>query len=272
MENGKVEVPKPKDPTSLCDQFLNFVEIVKILREKCPWDRKQTNESIAPLLIEEAYETLSAIQEGNDQEFKEELGDLFLHIVMHSVMAEERNAFNLLDVLIKIQEKLVFRHPHVFASVEVSGEEEVLRNWEELKQKEGKNSALEGVPQNLPSLLRAERIQHKASRVGFDWEKRDQVWEKVLEELDELKSAVEKEDVTRIEEEFGDLLFALVNYARFLGVSPEIALQKTNNKFINRFQAIEKYAKQSHKTLSEMTLAEMDEIWNQAKKNETQKL
>lgn len=268
MKNDKIEAPKPKDPTSLCDQFLNFVKIVKILRERCPWDRKQTNESIAPLLIEEAYETIAAIEEHNDVEFKEELGDLFLHIVMHSVMAEERNAFSLLDVLVKIQEKLVFRHPHVFASVEVSGEEEVLKNWEELKQKEGKTSALEGVPQNLPSLLRAERIQHKASRVGFDWDKKEQVWEKVVEEMNELKAAVEfGEGQSRIEEEFGDLLFALVNYGRFLGISPEIALQKTNNKFVRRFQAIEEFAKQKNISLSDMTLSEMDEIWNKAKRN-----
>lgn len=269
MENKKVEIPKPKDPNNLCDQFLNFVEIVRILRVHCPWDRKQTNESIAPLLIEEAYETITAIEEKNDEEFKEELGDLFLHIVMHSVMAEERNAFNLIDVLERIQQKLIYRHPHVFASTQVNGEEEVLKNWEELKQKEGKNSALEGVPSNLPSLLRAERIQHKASRVGFDWDKKEQVWEKVLEELNELKNAIENNEKTEsIEEEFGDLLFALVNYARFLGISPEIALQKTNNKFIRRFQVIEEFAKKSNKSLSDMTLSEMDEIWNQAKSME----
>ncbi|MGB9770510.1 MAG: nucleoside triphosphate pyrophosphohydrolase [Candidatus Kapaibacteriota bacterium] len=269
MNNGKVEIPRPNNPENLCDQFLNFVEIVKILRENCPWDRKQTNESIAPLLIEEAYETISAIEEKNDKGFKEELGDLFLHIVMHSVMAEERGAFSLLDVLVIIQEKLVYRHPHVFASVEVSGEEEVLKNWEELKQKEGKNSVLEGVPINLPSLLRAERIQHKASRVGFDWEKKEQVWEKVIEELNELKQVVsENRSQTRIEEEFGDLLFALVNFGRFLGISPEIALQKTNNKFIRRFQTIEEFAKSNNKSISEMTLSEMDEIWNKVKKDE----
>jgi len=269
MENNKIEVPKPKNPESLCDQFLNFVEIVKILRIHCPWDRKQTNESIAPLLIEEAYETITAIEEKNDEEFKKELGDLFLHIVMHSVMAEERNAFSLLDVLVKIQEKLVFRHPHVFASTKVSGEEEVLNNWEKLKQKEGQESVLSGVPINLPSLLRAERIQHKASRVGFDWDKKEQVWEKVLEELNELSEAVQMNaSKEKIEEEFGDLLFAIVNYGRFLGISPEAALQKTNNKFIRRFQAIEDFAKNANKPLSELSLSEMDEIWNKAKSNE----
>ncbi|MCX7908381.1 MAG: nucleoside triphosphate pyrophosphohydrolase [Ignavibacteria bacterium] len=269
MEKDKIEVPKPKNPESLCDQFLNFVEIVKLLRIHCPWDRKQTNESIAPLLIEEAYETISAIENRNDRDFLEELGDLFLHIVMHSVMAEERGAFNLVDVLKKIQEKLVFRHPHVFSSTEVNGEEEVLKNWEELKQKEGKSSVLEGVPINLPSLLRAERIQYKASRVGFDWEKREDVMAKVLEEFEELKIAIENEEnLDKVEEEFGDLLFALVNYARFLGISPEIALQKTNNKFIRRFQTIEDYAKRNNKNLSEMTLSEMDAIWNRTKSSE----
>lgn len=269
MQNNKVPIPRPKNVNSLCDQFLNFVEIVRILRQHCPWDRKQTNESIAPLLIEEAYETITAIEERDDAEFQRELGDLFLHIVMHSVMAEERGAFTLLDVLKKIQEKLIFRHPHVFASVEVSGEEEVLKNWEELKQKEGKLSALEGVPINLPSLLRAERIQHKASRVGFDWSNREQVWEKVIEELYELKSAIDgNEPKERIEEELGDLLFALVNLGRFLELSPESALQKTNNKFIRRFTAIEEYAKTNNKNLNDLTLEEMDQIWEQTKKND----
>lgn len=267
MQNNKVPIPNPKNVDSLCDQFLNFVEIVRILRLHCPWDRKQTNESIAPLLIEEAYETISAIEEKNDTEFQKELGDLFLHIVMHSVMAEERGAFSLLDVLKKIQEKLIFRHPHVFASLEVSGEEEVLRNWEELKQKEGKNSVLEGVPINLPSLLRAERIQHKASRVGFDWSAREQVWEKVVEELNELKSAIDgNEPRERVEEEFGDLLFALVNLGRFLELSPEAALQKTNNKFIRRFKSIEEYAKSNNKNLNDLTLDEMDKIWEETKR------
>lgn len=269
MERGNIKIPEPKDPKNLCDQFLNFVEIVKILRIHCPWDRKQTNESIAPLLIEEAYETVTAIEEKNDEEFKEELGDLFLHIVMHSVMAEERKAFNLIDVLEKIQQKLIHRHPHVFSTVQVEGEEEVLKNWEELKQKEGKSSALDGVPINLPSLLRAERIQHKASRVGFDWDKKEQVWEKVIEELNELRNAIENNEKSeRIEEEFGDLLFALVNYARFLGISPEIALQKTNNKFIRRFQVIENFAKTNNRNLSDMSLSEMDEIWNKTKSME----
>ncbi|MCX7879208.1 MAG: nucleoside triphosphate pyrophosphohydrolase [Ignavibacteria bacterium] len=268
MENNKVEIPRASDPNNLAEAFLILVEIVKLLRKHCPWDRKQTNESIAPLLIEEAYETISAIETKNDNEFQSELGDLLLHIIMHSIMAEERNSFNLLDVINKIQEKLIFRHPHVFSSTIVTCEEDVVRNWEELKKSEGKTSALDGVPINLPSLLRAERIQHKASRVGFDWEKAQDVWNKVLEELNELQKAVqEKEQHHRIEEELGDLLFAIVNYARFLGVCPEYALQKTNNKFIQRFQAIEAYAKEQNKPLTEMTLEEMDKVWNKAKNN-----
>jgi len=266
----KIEVPKAKNPDSIEEQFSTFVEIVKLLRIHCPWDRKQTNESIAPLLIEEAYETITAIEAKDDKEFQKELGDLLLHIVMHSVMAEERNAFTLLDVIKGIQDKLVYRHPHVFGSVEVSGEDEVLKNWEELKQKEGRNSVLEGVPPNLPALLRAERIQLKASRVGFDWEKSEQVWEKVIEELNELKSACDNNEPTsRIEEELGDLLFAIVNFARFLGLSPEIALQKTNNKFIKRFQAIEAEAAKTNKHISELSLEQMDEIWNSAKSQKT---
>jgi len=266
----KIEVPKAKNPDSIEEQFSTFVEIVKLLRIHCPWDRKQTNESIAPLLIEEAYETITAIEAKDDKEFQKELGDLLLHIVMHSVMAEERNAFTLLDVIKGIQDKLVYRHPHVFGSVEVSGEDEVLKNWEELKQKEGRNSVLEGVPPNLPALLRAERIQFKASRVGFDWEKSEQVWEKVIEELNELKSACDNNEPTsRIEEELGDLLFAIVNFARFLGLSPEIALQKTNNKFIKRFQTIEAEAAKMNKHISELSLEQMDEIWNSAKSQKT---
>jgi len=262
----RVEVPRAENPESIESQFATLVEIVKLLRIHCPWDRKQTNETIAPLLIEEAYETISAIEAGDDKEFQKELGDLLLHVVMHSIMAEERDAFTLLDVIKGIQNKLVYRHPHVFGSVEVSGEEEVLKNWEELKQQEGRKSVLEGVPSNLPALLRAERIQFKASRVGFDWEKTEQVWEKVLEELDELKSACDKsESPARIEEELGDLLFAIVNYARFLGISPEIALQKTNNKFIRRFQAIESEAAKANKHISELSLEQKDEIWNLAK-------
>ncbi len=268
-KNGKnLPIPKAENPENLLEQFQALVEIVKILREHCPWDREQTNESIASLLIEEAYEVVSAIQEKDDSEFSSELGDILLHVVMHSIMAEERKAFSLLDVIRKIQNKLIFRHPHVFGNVEVNGTQDVIKNWEELKKKEGRNSVLDGVPPHLPSLLRAERIQYKASRVGFDWEKANDVWAKVKEELLEFENAIAKSSKEEIESEFGDLLFALVNFARFLAISPEVALQKTNNKFIQRFQAIESYAKKINKKIEELTLGEMDEIWNAVKNTE----
>ncbi len=267
-DNSSIPIPKAKNPADIAEQFLTLVEIIKLLRIHCPWDRRQTNESIAHLLIEEAYEVLSAIENKDDDEFQKELGDILLHIIMHSIMADERNAFNLLNVITKIQDKLIFRHPHVFGNTTVNGEEDVVRNWEELKKKEGRHSTLDGVPLNLPALLRAERIQHKASRVGFDWERKEQVWEKVAEELNELEEAVATQQPDKIQEELGDLLFAIVNYARFLEISPEVALQKTNNKFIERFQAIESYAKENNKHLSEMTLSEMDEVWELAKNKE----
>lgn len=265
---NNIPVPKPKNPEDLGEQFINFVEIVKLLRTHCPWDRKQTNSSIAYLLIEEAYETLESIQNQNYQEFSKELGDLLLHIVMHSIMAEELSKFSLLDVLKGIQEKLVFRHPHVFGTTEVNGVADVLRNWEELKKQEGKKSTLDGVPKSLPALLRAERIQEKASKVGFDWEKSQDVWNKVIEEIDELHRAVNSDSKIKIEEEFGDLIFALVNYARFIGISPELALQKANDKFIRRFKSIEEFAEQNNQFLSEMTLEQIDAIWNKTKLNE----
>lgn len=260
--------PEAKNPEDLSEQFLVLVEIIKILRRECPWDSKQTNESIAHLMIEEAYETIDAIHEGNDAEFSKELGDLLLHIIMHAIMAEERNAFNLLDVITKIQKKLIDRHPHVFADVEVSGEEEVMSNWEALKKKEGKKSALDGVPGNLPALLQAERIQHKASRVGFDWDNKDDVWNKVDEEMAELKFEIQQGKPEAAFEEMGDLLFAIVNAARFESIVPEEALQKTNKKFIRRFRFIEEKAKELNKNLQDMTLKEMDLYWDEAKKLE----
>lgn len=265
MNENKIEAPRPKDPKNLADVFLNFVEIVKILRQNCPWDREQTNESISHLIIEEAYEMLDSIQNNDDEEFSKELGDLLLHIVMHSIMAEERGAFNLIDVINKITEKMINRHPHVFSNVQVSSQEEVLENWERIKQKEGRKNTLDGVPLNLPALLRAERIQQKASRVGFDWDKKQDVWAKVEEEFAELKNELKNGYTEKVEEEFGDLLFALVNAARFENITPETALQKTNTKFINRFRYIEEKARSMGKRLTEMTLSEMDEIWNEAK-------
>jgi len=259
------EVPQAKNPNDLAEQFLVLNDIIKILRKKCPWDSKQTNGSIAHLMIEEVYETIDAIHRKNDDEFSKELGDLLLHIIMHAVMAEEREAFSLLDVITKIQKKLIDRHPHVFADVKVTGEQEVMSNWEALKKKEGKKSALEGVPEALPSLLQAERIQHKASRMGFDWDNKDDVWKKVDEEMSELKHEIKSGNSEKTFEEFGDLLFAIVNAARFENVVPEEALLKTNKKFITRFQYIEKKAMEMNKNLKDMTLAEMDSIWDEAK-------
>ncbi len=260
-----VPVPKAKNPDSITDLFKSFYELVAILRRECPWDRKQTNESIAHLLIEESYETIDAIHNGDDAEFSKELGDLLLHVVMHSIMAEQRGAFNFKDVINKIHEKLVFRHPHVFSGLVVDGEEEVIGNWEKLKKKEGRNSTLDGVPPTLPSLLRAERIQHKASRVGFDWDNSDGPWNKVEEELGEFRETIAENDIERSSEELGDLLFSIVNAARFAGLVAEESLQKTNKKFITRFQYIEKRAKEQGRTLEEMSLAEMDALWEEAK-------
>lgn len=271
MSNLKNEIPKANNPESIPEQFDAFVEIVKVLRRKCPWDKIQTNESIAHLLIEEAYETLDAIKTKDDKEFAKELGDLLLHIVMHSVMAEERNAFNILDVIKKSQQKLIHRHPHVFGEVEVDGEKDVLQNWESLKMQEGQKSILGGVPQAMPALLRAQRIQHKVANVGFDWEKREDVWKKVEEELAELKYEILNKNSTKAFEELGDFIFALVNAARFENIVAEEALQNTNDKFMRRFQFIEKTAKEQNKNLKEMSLEEMDALWDEAKKLEREK-
>lgn len=269
MKSELQKAPVPKDPNSLCDQFLNFVEIVKILRQKCPWDREQSNESIAQLLIEETYELIEAIEDGDDEEFAKELGDVFLHVVMHSIMAEERNAFNLIDVLQKIQKKLIVRHPHVFSDVHVSGAKEVTENWEAIKMREQKqDSVLDGVPKAMPALLRAERIQFKASRVGFDWDNKDDVWDKVEEEISELRQELKNADKNKAKDEFGDVIFALVNAARFEDIIAEESLQATNNKFTRRFMYIEKKAKELGKTVRDMTLGEMDEFWEEAKKLE----
>lgn len=265
---SNIPIPQAENPNDVLSQMNAFIELVGILRRECPWDKKQTNKTIAHLLIEEAYETLDAIENNDDAEFSKELGDLLLHIVMHSIMAEERGAFNLTTVISKIHNKMVNRHPHVFGEVEVKDENDVMQNWEQLKKKEGKKSALEGVPNNLPALLRAERIQFKASRVGFDWDKKEDVWAKVEEEMKELKDEIfaENRDQDRINEEFGDLFFALVNSARFENVISEEVTQRANKKFTNRFQYIEAKAKEIGKEMKEMTLGEMDEFWNEAKK------
>lgn len=236
------------------------------LREKCPWDKKQTLESLRHLTIEETYELADAILDKDLNEVKKELGDVLLHIVFYAKIGSEQNAFDIADVANSICDKLIERHPHIYGNVKVDNEEDVKRNWEQLKLKEGKNSVLEGVPISLPALVKANRIQDKVAGVGFDWEKPEQVWAKVQEELSELNSEIEKGNKENIEKEFGDVLFSMINYARFIGVNPENALEKTNKKFTNRFQYLEKEAKKVNKQLSEMTLAEMDVYWNEAKK------
>ena len=244
------------------EAFERLLTIMDELREKCPWDMKQTLESLRHLSIEEVYELGDAILDGDMDEVKKELGDVFLHLVFYSRIASETEAFDIADVLNSICEKLISRHPHIYGDTVVKDEAEVLSNWEKLKLKEGKKSVLEGVPRSLPAMVKAQRIQDKAKGVGFDWDNADQVWEKVLEELNEFKEAKTKEHQ---EEEFGDLLFSLINYARFKGIHPEDALEKTNKKFIYRFQYLETESAKDGKQMGEMTLNEMDEYWNRAK-------
>lgn len=262
------QVPYPKNPDNILEQFGAFVELVRILRRDCPWDRKQTHESISHLLVEEVYETIEAIRDGDDREFSKELGDLLLHIVMHGVIAEERGTFSLRDIISQEFDKLVRRHPHVFGSVSADDAEQVKQNWEDIKMTEGRTSVLEGVPTSLPALLRAQRMQEKVSNVGFDWEKKEDVWAKVEEELHELKDELREGRRTEAFEEFGDLLFALINAARFENIVAEEALQFTNNKFARRFRFIEEQAAARSTSLRDMTLGEMDELWNKAKEME----
>lgn len=253
-------------------EFSRLLGIMDELREKCPWDMKQTIESLRHLTLEETYELSDAIMEKDLEGIKKELGDLMLHIVFYAKIGSEKRAFDMGDVLEYINEKLIRRHPHIYGDVIVQDAEEVKDNWEKIKMTEGRKSVLEGVPHSLPPLVKAYRIQEKASGVGFDWEKPHQVWDKVLEEMHELKEEVskhEQEDNTEgMEKEFGDLIFALVNYARFIGVNPEDALEKTNRKFIRRFQHLEKNARNIGKSLHQMSLDEMDVFWNDAKKSE----
>ena len=243
-----------------------LLDIMDNLREKCPWDKKQTLESLRHLTIEETYELADAILENDLPEIKKELGDVLLHIVFYSKIGSEKNAFDIADVANSICDKLIARHPHIYGDVKVDNEEDVKRNWEQLKLKEGKESVLEGVPKSLPAVVKANRIQDKVSGVGFDWEKPEQVWEKVQEELSELNEEIKAGNNENIEKEFGDVLFSMINYARFIGVNPENALEKTNKKFINRFQYLEKAAKNENKQLSDMSLEEMDVFWNESKK------
>lgn len=246
-------------------KFERFVEIVNRLRRECPWDREQTHKSIRHSLIEETYEVVEAIDDNDNDELQKELGDLLLHVVFHASIAAQSQEFTLNDVIDGITEKLIRRHPHVFGDVEVSGSKQVISNWEKIKLTEGRNSLMEGVPKELPALLRAHRLQDKASKVGFDWEKKEDAWKKVDEEMHELHQAIEHGDQEKVEGEFGDLLFALVNYSRFIDVNPENALRGTVEKFITRFQFIENKLREIGKDVHSSTLEEMDKLWEEAK-------
>jgi XTP/dITP diphosphohydrolase len=245
--------------------FGELLDIMDELREKCPWDKKQTMESLRHLTIEETYELGDAILDNDLPEIRKELGDLLLHIVFYAKIGSESNDFDIKDVIIGINEKLISRHPHVFGNVVANTEEQVAKNWEQLKLKEGKKSILEGVPKSLPALVKASRIQDKAASAGFDWERSEQVFEKVQEEIEELHQEVKLKNQTRIEAEFGDVLFSLINYARFINVDPESALERTNKKFIKRFQYLENEAKKNGESLKDMTLEQMDVYWMRSK-------
>ncbi|MBO6532736.1 nucleoside triphosphate pyrophosphohydrolase [Allomuricauda sp. ARW1Y1] len=246
--------------------FDRLLTIMDELREQCPWDRKQTMQSLRHLTIEETYELGDAILDNDLEEVKKELGDILLHIVFYAKIGSETQDFDIADVANGICEKLINRHPHIYGDVKVENEEEVKQNWENIKLKEGKKSVLEGVPNGLPSLVKANRIQDKVAGVGFDWEKPEQVFEKLQEELAELQEEVRTQDADKMESEFGDVLFSMVNYARFLKINPENALERTNKKFIKRFQYLEQKAKENGKSMKDMTLAEMDVYWEEAKK------
>ncbi|MCD6544861.1 MAG: nucleoside triphosphate pyrophosphohydrolase [Flavobacteriaceae bacterium] len=246
--------------------FGKLLDIMDEIREKCPWDKKQTFESLRHLTIEETYELGDAILDNDIPEIKKELGDMLLHIVFYAKIASESKGFDIADVIQSINEKLVHRHPHVFGDLKIETEEEVAKNWEKLKLKEGRKSVLEGVPRSLPALVKASRIQDKAASAGFDWDNSEQVFEKVQEEIFELYHEVKENDQLKMEAEFGDVLFSMINYARFIKVDPESALERTNKKFIKRFQYLEKETKKQGLQLSEMTLEEMDVYWTKSKK------
>ncbi len=261
----------PETAINPATAFLRLLTVLDTLRTQCPWDKKQTMETLRHLTIEETYELSDAILEGDMEEIKKELGDVMMHLVFYARIASETEQFNIVDVLNSVCDKLISRHPHIYGDVEVQDEQDVKRNWEKLKLKEGNKSVLAGVPAGLPSLVKASRIQEKARGVGFDWDNKEQVWEKVEEELQEFKDEFNVPDTATIdiekaEGEFGDLMFSLINYARFININPENALEKTNKKFIKRFQYLETKAKENGKALQDMTLAEMDIYWNEAKK------
>jgi len=243
-----------------------LLTIMDELREQCPWDKKQTIQSLRHLTIEETYELGDAILDNDLQEVKKELGDLLLHIVFYAKIGSETKDFDIADVANEICDKLIYRHPHIYGDVTVANEEEVKNNWENLKLKQGKKSILEGVPKSLPALVKANRIQDKVASVGFDWEEPQQVFEKLKEELEEFQHEVSEDNKSQIEAEFGDVLFSMINYARFLNIDPENALERTNKKFIKRFQYLESKAQEINKPIKDMTLAEMDVFWEEAKK------
>jgi MazG family protein len=250
----------------LSNAFLRLVNIMDELREKCPWDRKQTIHTLRTLSIEELYELTDAILSEDWPGIKEELGDLFLHLLFYARIAREQNHFKLVEVLDGISDKLISRHPHIYGDVIVSSEEDVKRNWENLKLKEGKKSVLGGVPVSLPAMVKAIRLQEKSKQVGFEWDNREQVWDKVEEEQKELMEAVRSGDKSHMEEEFGDLMFSMINYARFLSIDAETALERTNRKFIKRFEKMEEAVGLSGKQMNDLSLAELDAIWNEVKK------
>ena len=247
------------------DKFQKLYEIMKRLRIECPWDKEQDHDSIKGATLEETYEVLEAIDLKDYKELKTELGDLLLHIVFHSAIGEDNKTFSMEDVIDSITEKLIRRHPHVFGDVVVNGTKEVLKNWEEIKLSEGRDSILEGIPKHLPSLARAYRIQEKVSKIGFDWDNKEDVWKKVIEEIEEMHEMEKSGTPERLEEEMGDVFFALTNYARFLGINPENALRITNEKFIKRFSYVESKIKESGKSITESNLKEMDKFWEKSK-------
>jgi len=246
--------------------FTRLVAIMDELREKCPWDRKQTIETLRPLTIEETYELTDAITDNDWQGIKEELGDILLHLVFYAKIGAEQNKFTLEEVLDGISEKLIRRHPHIYGDVTVNNDEDVKKNWEQIKMQEGKKSVLSGVPKSLPAVVKATRIQEKAKQVGFEWENKEDVWKKVEEEITELHEAVAENNAEHIEEEFGDVMFSLINYARFLQIDAEGVLEKTNKKFISRFTQMEEEAAMQGKSLADMSLVQMDDLWNEIKR------
>lgn len=249
------------------EAFLRFLDVLDTLRVKCPWDAKQTNESLRANTIEEMYELTDALLDNDIDNIKKELGDVLLHIGFYAKIADEKGQFDIADVCNALTDKLIFRHPHIYGDVTADSPEQVSKNWEQIKLKEkgGNKTVLSGVPKSLPSLIKANRIQEKAANVGFDWEEKAQVWDKVKEEIREVEEEIKSGDKEKLEEEFGDLMFAVINAARLYGVNPENALEKTNRKFIFRFGYLEAKAKEMGKNLKDMSLAEMDEIWNEAK-------